>query len=277
MKDTVPVFVLSAGRSGSKQVAKLFAGVPHVEAHHEYCRDAYQRAAGIHAMLGGKSDIDLIRMSLNLFDSAIGISDAQYFVDSSNKLAWVADVLATQFPTAKFVHLVRDGRKVASSFFHKLPEVYSERGVRVLQQWLDNEGPLPPPPEEFWWPIPQRGQPFHEEFKSWTRFQRCCYQWEHANRRILEALEKVPEERKLTATKLENLVESEHCLGRFLQFFDVPYDDSFMQALAKPTHVYVPVDYPLSAEQTAQFKAICGGMMERLGYDCESEEYRVAY
>ena len=44
------VFILGSGRSGTKMAAKLFAGVAHIESHHEYVRDTYQREAALYFM-----------------------------------------------------------------------------------------------------------------------------------------------------------------------------------------------------------------------------------
>jgi len=275
---TTPVFILGSGRSGTKMAVKLFAGVASVEAHHEYVRDAYQREAAL-CFMGRLPRADMAGRLRDIYAAAAHYSSARYFVDSSNKLAWVADVLVEAFPEAKFVHLVRDGRKVASSFFHKLGgHVYADRGVAALQAWLSgpDAAPMPPPPETFWWPIPQHGQPFYQEFPAFDQFQRCCYQWAETNRCITEALAGVPGERKLEI-KLETLTASAAETTRFLAFFDTPFDDTFAQLLRKPQHVYIPIDYPLTSDQQAKFAAICAPMMQRLGYDLAAKEYRVSY
>ena len=276
--ETRLVFILGSGRSGTKMAAKLFAGVDHIEAHHEYVRDAYQREAALYFM-GKSAKARMAERLQAIYGAAAYYSPAAYFLDSSNKLSWVADVLTETFPEAKFVHLTRDGRKVASSFFHKLGgHVYSDVGVKALQTWLERPDlhPMPPPPEEFWWVIPQKGQPFHAEFPGFDQFQRCCYQWAESNRCIADALETVADARKMTVT-LENLTHDPAEVKRLLDFVDTPFDDSFVQVLSRPQHVYVPLDYPLTADQTEQFKAIGGPMMQRLGYSMAAKEYRVNY
>jgi len=271
------VFILGSGRSGTKMAAKLFAGVEHIESHHEYVRDAYQREASLYFM-GLLDRAEMTARLKAIYEAAAFYSPVRYFIDSSNKLCWVADLLVEAFPNAKFVHLTRDGRKVASSFFHKLSgHVYSDRGLNALRAWLARPSqPMPPPPEEFWWVIPQEGQPFHADFPTFDQFQRCCYQWAESNRAVADALEGAPAESKLSV-KLEALTASRADVKRLLDFVDVPFDDSFVQALTRPQHVYVPIDYPLTARQAAQFAAIGGPMMQRLGYDLQAREYRMTY
>jgi hypothetical protein len=278
MQNTILVFVMGSGRSGTKMISQLLAGVEHIEAHHEYVRDFYQRDAALYFMgrLDRQHMLDKLR---EVYASAAYYSEAKYFIDSSNKLAWVADLLPIAFPNARFVQLVRDGRKVASSFFHKLRwHVYADKYTSILQDWLNDSmsRPMPPPNEEFWWIIPQEGQPFHQEFDSFDRFQRCCYQWAEANRVIHAALSSVPETHQRTV-RLEDLMSSQIHLANLLAFLEIEYDDSFMQVMKKPRHVYVPIDYPLTDRQRIQFSEIGSQMMALFGYDLSCEEYRVQY
>ena len=81
------------------------------------------------------------RVIAETYGGAIRYSDAQHWGDSSNKLSWLIPDLAAAFPKARFVHLVRDGRKVASSYFHKLgAECYDDRSTAILQAHYDDPG-----------------------------------------------------------------------------------------------------------------------------------------
>ena len=72
------------------------------------------------------------------FGAAMRTARAAHWGDSSNKLSWLIPDLAALFPEARFVHLVRDGRKVASSYFHKLgDECYDDRANAALQAFYD--------------------------------------------------------------------------------------------------------------------------------------------
>ena len=247
MKDTSPVFILGSGRSGTKMMVKLLAGVEHIEAHHEYVRDAYQRDAALYFM-GRLSREAMADKLQSIYGAAVLLLRSPVLHRREQQACLGRRRAGRRFPTARFVHLIRDGRKVASSFFHKLAgHVYDDRSVRILQEWLDDPDgrPMPPPPEEFWWTIPQKAQPFHAEFPGFDQFQRCCYQWVESNRNILQGLAAVPEGARMRI-KLEDLTSSPAALERLLGFVDVAYDDSFMAVLQKPQHVYVPLDYPLT-------------------------------
>ena len=91
----------------------------------------------------------------------------------------------------KFIHLVRDGRKVVSSYFHKLgDECYDDKSVAVLQAWLDDPvlNPMPPPEKKYWWNIPKPGTPLSKVFRRYDQFQRICFHWAEVNRFILARL-----------------------------------------------------------------------------------------
>jgi hypothetical protein len=176
------------------------------------------------------------------------------------------DVLAKVFPQAKFIHLVRDGRKVASSFFYKL-NIFDDHGAQALYDWmLGKEKEMPPRTENYW----------QLAYNEPDCFKRICWHWSESNTNILNMLVNVKQEQKLFI-RLEDLASDKETMTRFLSFLNVPYNDSFMDAMQKPKHVYVPVDYKLTDEQQKTFAMICGDTMKELGYDMESEEYNVNY
>ncbi len=290
MKDTQPIFVVGSGRCGTRTVARLLASCPGIEAHHEYSSDhgeghttsVVQRTATLGVM--GLVRAGWVRDELKIVHgTAIHWTDQPVWVDCSKDLCPLIHELTEVFPTAKFVHLVRDGRKVAGSFYRKLAgKIYPDRGVQVLQEWLaDRSLPMPPPENRYWGRIPVEGQPFFKEFPTWDRFQRCCFHWVEHNRFCLEALANVPEERKTfvwleQVTGLSTKHGKEH-LADLLEFFGIDYAERYWQMIQRPSHVVVPEDAPLTAEQRRQFDAIGRDMMVRLGYDPEAPEYEVQY
>jgi len=265
MKTTTPVFVVGSGRCGTRMIKKLLAGVEHIEARHEYVRNAYQRESAMYYM--GKLSYELMAEKLlDIYVPAIYYSKADFFLDSSQHLCWCVDVLADIFPTAKFVHLVRDGRKVVSSFFHKL-NIFDDYGAKVLRDWMEGREEVPPPlTENFWQVLPP---------KHCDMFQRICWHWVRSNEDIMNSLDNlIPRDRKLFI-RLEDLATSEKVMTDFLSFLNVPYNKSFMETMKRPEHVYVPVDFKLTEEQQRQFHEIAQWMQLLLGYT--EDEYNVNY
>lgn len=275
--ETTPVFVLGSGRSGTRMIYRLLSGIPSIEIHHEFLCTHIQPVAALYFMnLLGKDEAK--QELLKTHGAAIHYSKDQWWIDCSNKLSWVIEPLFELFPKAKFVNLVRDGRKVVSSFFHKLAsEIYDDESVKILQEWIARRDELPMPPGEkkYWWNIPQKGQPFSEIFPYFDQFQRITYHWVEANRVIMESLRMVPEGQQLSL-KLEELTRSRRVLSRLLAFVGLDYGEHFFEFLQTPQNVIFPMDFRLAPDQMEQFNRIAGAMMERLGY-AGTEEYKVAY
>lgn len=264
-----PVFVIGSGRCGTRTIYKLLSGQEGIEIYHEYLCTHVQQAACIYYMGGGNEEI--YRYIYNNHASAIYFSSADYWIDCSNKLTWIIPPLYKLCPEAKFILLLRDGRKVVSSYFHKLPdEMYDDRSVEVLWEWFNKGGRCPPAEKKYWWAIPS-----DEKFISYNRFQRICWHWVESNQTAIRDLAEIPDEQKMIV-KLEDLVSSKQTLMSFLGMFGINYADHFMDYLQTPQNVIIPLDFGLTDEQNRQFNEIAGPMMKTLGY-LDEKEYRVNY
>ncbi len=148
--------------------------------------------------------------------------------------------------------------------------------MALWMEWLKTRQAFPPPPDKrFLWKVPQRDQPFHEEFKTWNRFQRVCYHWLETNYQFQLSLAKLPKD-QYCMVKLEEIVKDEALLQETMRWAGIPYAHSMFDFLQTPQNVVQPVDYGLTDEQQEQFEEICGAMMFRLGYGNEPT-YEVDY
>ncbi len=123
----------------------------------------------------------------------------------------------------KFVHLVRDGRKVASSYFHKLAaECYDDRSTSVLQAFFDGpaRNPAPPPEKKYWWPCPRKEDSLAGSFRTFDQFQRIAWHWAEINRVILEGLQHVAPSQKYFV-RLEELQESVDAVRGLFEFLNL--------------------------------------------------------
>lgn len=277
MKNTTPVFIVGSGRSGSRMIYKLLSGIDHVEVYHEFVCTHIQAIAAKYFM-GLLSKKEVKQEIMRLHGAGIFYSDAMYWVDSSNKLSWLIEPLYELFPNAKFINITRDGRKVVSSFFHKLaPEVYDDKSIEIMNKWLlQPKKYLEPPPEKkYWWNIPQRGQPFYKEFSSFNQLQRIAYHWVEVNRVIAESLKHIPKKQQLTI-KLEDLISKKTTLKSFLKQFDIPFEGHYYDFIQTPQNVFVPMDFLLNDQEMKQFYDIAGKMMKKLGYTSK-KVYQMKY
>jgi len=272
---TQPFFIVSSGRSGTALLHKALSA--DAEMQHEYMVQITQ-PLGVRRYLNLIDSEKTLKVLAQTHGAAIGYSAASHWGDSSNKLSWLIPELAELFPRARFVHLVRDGRKVAGSYFRKLgEECYDDRSTRILQAHYDSpaHAPAPPPEKKYWWPVPLRGDPMARAFRSYSQFERICWHWAEINRVIMSSLAMLPCERQLFVT-LEDLRASPREVKQLYDFLNLPYRDEKFSIFAKPHNVNRPDDRLLDARERERFDPIAGEMMQRLGY-AQRPEYVVNY
>lgn len=278
MKTTRPIFVIGSGRCGTRSVYKLLRDQPDMEVHHEYACTHIQKLSVLKSL--GKLDHTGALEQLNaLHFSAIELSTSSTFIDCSNKLTWIIPELIERFPQARFVHMVRDGRKVSASFYRKLRnEIYDDESVSVLRQWLAGEIRLPPPPEKrYWWNIPTEGMPFAEVFGRFSQFERICYHWVESNRRILDDAETFLPQSQYLQVKLEKLHSDIDYFSQFLEFVGVSLTSELWARIQRPENAIIPMDFGLSPAQLESFELIASEMMHNLGYDLRIAPAEVNY
>lgn len=256
---------------------RLFALFPQIDMHHEYMVHHVQPAACAYQMgiLSREQTLDVLRLT---HGSAVHYANSPMWGDASNKLSWVIPLLDELFPEARYVHLIRDGRKVASSYFHKLAaECYDDASTAIMQAFYDADGvlPAPPPEKKFWWPLPPHNDPMARPFRGFDQFERIAWHWSQINQVITRDLDKIPDERK-HIVRLEDLVTRSHARQDLVNFLHLPWDDRVASLLMRPHNVNRPEDYPLTPKQTDQLWNIAGDTMRQFGYDARPE-YRVAY
>lgn len=275
--ETVPVFIVSSGRSGTAMLHKALSAAEGVEMHHEYMVHIVQPLA-VKRYLGWISSAEALSVLRDVHGAAVHYSKCRIWGDSSNKLSWLIGELAQAMPDAKFVHLVRDGRKVASSYFHKLAdECYDDRSTDMLAAHArdPHHNPAPPPEKKYWWPLPRPGDPWAEAFASFNQFERICWHWAEINRVILASLADIAPGQK-HFVRLESLEADASEVAALLGFLGLAWHERYHAMFARPHNVNRPEDRLLDARQTASFQRIAGAVLDELGY-AGRPEYVVKY
>lgn len=275
--NTQAFFIVSSGRSGTAMLHKALSAAGDIEVHHEYMVHIVQKL-GVSRYMGLTSAEDAAHALRETHVTAVHYSHAAHWGDSSNKLSWLIPELAALLPEAKFVHLVRDGRKVAGSYFRKLAdECYDDHSTAVLQAFFDNPGahPAPPPEKKYWWPLPKKEDSRAKEFRHYNQFERIAWHWAKINRVIADSLSAIVPQRK-HFVRLEDLQSSAQEVRTLFQFLNLHYRDDAAAMFARPHNVNRPEDKLLDADQAAQFDRIADGMMGELGY-AQRPEYVVNY
>ena len=274
---TQAFFVVSSGRSGTAMLTKALAAAGDIEMHHEYMVHIVQKL-GVQRYMGLIDSAEAARILRETHVSAVHYSEGGHWGDSSNKLSWLIPELAALLPEAKFVHLVRDGRKVAGSYFRKLAdECYDDRSTAILQAYVDDPAhhAAPPPEKKYWWPLPRKGEVWAREFRGFDQFARIAWHWAEINRAILDSLAALPPERSLFV-RLEDLQTDAQQVRTLFQFLNLSCRGEHAALFARPHNVNRPEDRLLDEAQRAAFARIAGAMMQRLGY-ADRAEYVVNY
>lgn len=256
---------------------KALAAAGDVDMHHEYMVDHVQ-PLGVRRYLGLADRAEALKTLTKTHVAATRYSTAALWGDSSNKLSWLIPELAELLPDARFVHLVRDGRKVASSYFHKLGgECYDDRSNEILQAHYDDPAhvPAPPPEKKYWWPVPRRDDPMAQPFRAFGQFERIAWHWAEINGTILNGLSSLPSRQHLFV-RLEDLLVSPQLVRSLFEFLGLSYRDEHFAIFARPHNVNRPEDRPLTQAQRAAFDSIASPMADQLGY-AERAEYVVNY
>jgi hypothetical protein len=273
---TQPFFIVSSGRSGTAMLTKVLAAAQGVTIEHEYMVHIVQPLAvrRYQGLIDAKAAQDVLSAT---HGAAVLYAQTPLWGDSSNKLSWLIPDLAALFPEARFIHLARDGRKVASSYFHKLAnECYDERATEILGAHLADPSRVPPPPPEkrYWWPQPTDAATA-EAFTRYNQFERICWHWAEINRVILRDLGSIPKNRRLYL-RLEDLRAQASTVQELCAFLGVRYREDYFAAFARPHNVNRPTDTMLTTEERAIFRRLAGETMQQLGYSGRPE-YAVNY
>lgn len=262
-----PLFIVGSGRSGTAALARTLSMYEGVNVHHEYLVNYVQPLAMqyYHGWINEKHAIERL---WETHGAGYNYTDAVLWGDASNKLSWLIYPLTWLFPNAKFIQVVRDGRKVASSFYNKLGnEIYADADVELMRSWATRQSLLTPPIEKrYWWNLPP---------EEHDQFERICWHWRECHETIegsfIEYLE--PEQHK--SWKLEDILDDLNIFADLVEFIGLDYNEAFFNSLKVPHNVSEPINYPLTDEQTKQFQEICGDSMRYYGYS--GDEYDVKY
>lgn len=273
---TSPLFILSSGRSGSQMMQKLFSGLDDLEVHHEYLCNIIQPLGTKYSMnIINKEDVNDVINST--YKASINLSNKKIWIDSSNKLTWILDQIIVNFPNAKYVHIIRDGRRVTSSYFNKLHnECYDDTSIKIFydfyrKQSLEN---MPPPEKKYWWPFFKNDGSYDNFFKL-SQFEKIVTHWVESNKKIYQDLKSV-DKNNVFFIKLEDLVSKESKFEEFINFCGVDYHSINFDILKKPHNVHVPKSFDLDATQNKQFWNISRDIMNDYGYDSKTD-YKVNY
>tara|TARA_B100000886_G_scaffold338736_1_gene302292 strand:+ start:643 stop:1491 length:849 start_codon:yes stop_codon:yes gene_type:complete len=275
-----PLFIVGSGRNGTRSIFRMLRGNLLIEAHHEYMCENIQKISCLYSM--GLISRDKCKEKVfNHYYPAINYSKKEIWLDSSNKASWIIDILSEIFPSSRFIHLIRDPRRVVPSFYYKLrEEMYDSESVNSLANWINNgmnANQVPPPEKKYWWKLNlNKDNNIEKKEIDLPRFKKVCRHWIEINEAIDNSLSNLPKER-YCVFKLEDLVESKKSINLFLKFLGLPESPYFFDFLQKPRNVFLPLEFNCTKEQELILNNICSIKAREYGYDLNEKLLPINY
>lgn len=254
------VFVLSTGRVGTVTLTHLLNLSPAVDAEHEpgpQLLEETRRAYQAHPLPGPEATALMRTFAASRVRPLVRAARGRVYVESSNRLTFLAPQLSAHLPRSRFIHLHRDPATVVRS------------GMR--RGWYDNHP---------WDPYriqPRPDDPWAGDWERWGAFERCCWFWTAANQFCLHVVDRLPADR-VFATGMEALFAADgEGAHRLFAWMHVPpgAPEDIRRVTATRYNAQQGRDFPIWSEWTREQRAalarIAAPVAVRLGYDRYAE------
>jgi hypothetical protein len=242
-KERTVFFALGMGRSGTNFLARLLGDCPEAAVFHEpIVEDLEAFVEAFKSTDAARRYLDAFRVR-RMYD-LVKDREIRVYGEVNSALRYHAPALKAAFPDAKLMHLVRDGRDVVRSVMSRHHYMPGTSGHLALE-------PLPSDHLYTRWP-------------DLSRFEKVCWLWADANRRLSQDLGWV--------VKFEELIGG---YDYFRENVNKPFDleispDRWRLETNKPRNITKAFSFPpwtqWDRKMIARFDDICGGEMARLGY-----------
>ena len=273
------VFVVGTGRCGTHTMWRVFESLPNTLSTHEGAGIVH---AGPPSSLGKRLSMgcmpefnaylyhyageDIFRRTFEPDAEMTTLMDRCFAIRSSS-IAWCRtngiaycdanafgfnfiNYLHTKFPSAKFIHLVRDGYACVRSWSRRDASTYPER--------------LPAPGGISWLlakPAPFPSEVVHGSWAHFDRLQRISWFWNTVNANIAERFDRIPVANK-RVLKIEEVTQE--TIPGILNFCGLPQE--FKPDSLAPDDPSAGPAIEWTPENERKFNALAAPMMEKLGY-----------
>jgi Sulfotransferase family len=252
------VFTLSTGRSGTATLATLLDHSPFVEARHEprprllrLSREAFQRTA---TASDGDEGWDLVVEAARSDLVWHAYQRGQVYVETSNRLTYLAPMLGRYFSDSKFISLHRDPLEVIRS------------GLR--RGWYQGH------PWDWARIEPRDDDPILHHWAAFSAEEKIAWYWMAVNRDTLRFLGTLPRERWIELPSSRLFAADPvtlNALSRFLNIAPIPSRVA-RGVLRTPRNASRPgEDRPIDAATMRSIERIVGPIAKQLGYEIRSQ------
>ncbi len=176
-KTLQPVWVLSTGRTGTNTLTELLKLSPFIDAFHEPAPELFQFSHDYYS--GNISRGEALRALQYLRDESVfrSFRDGFVYVETNNRVTYIADLLLELYPRSKFI------------FVHRNPYEFIRSGMRrgYYQHHMRDSARIEPRPEDA----------YHAEWNHWSEIEKVAWNWSSVNRHCLEFMQELPDEQKM--------------------------------------------------------------------------------
>ncbi|HZR81717.1 MAG TPA: sulfotransferase [Candidatus Binatia bacterium] len=248
-------FVLSTGRAGSKTLTALFALSSRIVSEHE--PDPRLVKASFDAYLEGPAIADSEKWRAVVYaarDDLVCEANrrGRIYVETNNRLTYLAPVLARCFPASRFIHLHRHPYEVVRSGMR--------RGYYESHNW------------DFARVRPRPGEPMAAAWDALPRLEKVAWYWARVNGESHAFVRSLPEGRGFDLNADALFAGDERTLRALFQFVGVEFPpvELVEEVLGQKINAAVRGSYPVPAEWTDEDRAAVwrqvGPTAEVLGY-----------
>lgn len=174
-----PVWVLSTGRTGTNTMTELLKLSPRIDAFHEPAPELFQFSYDYYK--GELASPDALKTLMYLRDELVFRSyrDGFIFVETNNRLTYVADLLLTLYPASKFIHIYRNPYEFIRSGMRRNYYSGHMRDYARIQPREDESS-------------------YYEGWKDFTDLEKVAWNWKEINKLCLDFMQDLPNHQKMS-------------------------------------------------------------------------------
>lgn len=237
-------FILAIGRSGTKFLADLLDKAPGTLVVHEPIQDDFQAyQEGFHSEAKAEHYIQSLRKKEIYL--RLGNQHIDTYGEVNGVLRRHCLALKKEFPNAKFIHLIRDGRDVVRSMISRKTMTVEDPNTKHISPRL----------EDVWF----------DKWSEMSRFEKLCWYWQVENRYLRINIQK--------RVQLEKVIADYEYFQKYvLKPLELEItEDVWRKDIDSPKNVTKEYKIPHWSEwdydMMQKFFAICGEEMKKNGYE----------
>ncbi|SMO68043.1 sulfotransferase [Fodinibius sediminis] len=203
-KQLQPVWVLSTGRTGTNTLTRLLNLAPGIDAFHEPSPELFQFSFDYYNGSIGREQA--LGTTIYLRDELVfrSIRDGFSYVETNNRLSYIADLLLELYPASKFIHIYRNPYDFIRSGMRRRYYCGHMRDYARI--------------------TPLSGDPLHEQWGELTNLEKVAWNWQKINHHCLTFMEQLPSEQKMNFSSEAFFQAKPELIAELFNFVEsVPY------------------------------------------------------